>query len=157
MSRVSNHRLPSRVKDRLPEPMGRLEEREMSRPGCSGVLRTDHQVRILGFLPERIQEQAEGKRNQVHLEGYTLCRQRMRTISGSGSGPRAWGLRLSWAKSFHKRMTRRNIPAISGKGGDFSEIGSLPTFWPFTAHLGTVMASGGVIFRQWAHCFIVCL
>ena len=42
-------------------------------------------------------------------------------------------------------MSGRNILAISGKGGDFPEIGPLPTFWPLSA-LDCQGIKGGVIF-----------
>lgn len=38
----------------------------MSHLGPTGALRTDRQVRVLGFLHEGIQEQAQEKQSQVY-------------------------------------------------------------------------------------------
>ena len=43
--------------------------------GLAGVLRRDHQVRVLGFVHERSQERARGKQKPVYLEGCMLQRQ----------------------------------------------------------------------------------
>ena len=42
-------------------------------------------------------------------------------------------------------MSGRSIPAISGRGGDFQELGHRPLFDPH-GHLRTVMAPVGVLF-----------
>ena len=41
-------------------------------------------------------------------------------------------------------MSGRSIPAISGRGGDFQELGHCPLFDPYG--LGTAMAPVGVSF-----------
>ena len=43
--------------------------------GPAGTLRTDRQVKLLGFVQKRIQEWAKEKQKQVYLERYALHRQ----------------------------------------------------------------------------------
>lgn len=102
----------------------------------AAVLRTGHQVSVLGFVQERIRERAREKRRGVYLEGYTL---RENADGLRKSGPGVWGLRCLWAETLNMLMSKRNVFAVWGKGGDFPEIGPLSTFLALYVCLGTGM------------------
>ena len=58
---------------------------------------TGHQVRVIGFMQERIQEEARVKWKQIYLEREIFHRQN-RTSSESESGPRAWDGWFLWTE-----------------------------------------------------------
>lgn len=108
----------------------------MSHPGTHRVL---GQMSSEGFwLCTGKNSRASQRKAKMSLFRRYISVGRKWNLSASESGPRALGHRFLQAKSIPGLTSGRNILASLGTGEDFPGIGSLPTIWPFMAHLGTM-------------------